>query len=88
MPARRSFPPPWSVIEIPGGYRVDDASGNRLGYFYSWDSPTAAHQADVLTGEEARRMAEDFATLPLRAPTLSPGLARSADEGGDDNERE
>jgi hypothetical protein len=51
------------VIEIPGGYRVDDASGRRLAYFYSWDGPSTAHQADVLTGDEARRMADDFAEL-------------------------
>jgi hypothetical protein len=60
----RSFPRPWSVIEIPGGYRVDDASGKRLGYFYSWDDPNTAHLADVLTGDEARRLAEEFAKLP------------------------
>jgi hypothetical protein len=62
----RSFPSPWSVIEIPGGYRVDDASGKRLGYFYSWDDPAGGHHADVLSPEEAKRMAEDFATLSLR----------------------
>ena len=66
MPPPRSFPSPWSVIEIPGGYRVDDASGNRLGYFYFWDDPAGRYHADVLSPEEARRMAEDFATLPLR----------------------
>jgi hypothetical protein len=60
----RSFPRPWSVIEIPGGYRVDDASGKRLGYFYSWDDPNTAHLADVLTADEARRLAEEFAKLP------------------------
>jgi hypothetical protein len=92
MPPRRSFPSPWSIVEISGGYRVDDASGKRLCYFYSWDDPTAAYQADVLTGDEARRMAEDFTSLserqrPSRAPTLSPdGLARSADQGGGDND--
>jgi hypothetical protein len=64
MPPRRSFLSPWSVVEIPGGYRVDDFSGRRLGYFYFWDAPTAAHQADVLTRDEARRIAEDFAKLP------------------------
>ena len=87
MPRRRSFPSPWSVIEIPGGYRVDDASGSRLAYFYFWDDPTGRYHADVLSPEEARRMAEDFATLPLLAPTLTPdALAQSADQGGGDNE--
>jgi hypothetical protein len=62
--AERRFPAPWSVVDIPGGYRVDDAEGLALGYFYSWDAPSAAHQGGVLTGDEAMRMAENFARLP------------------------
>jgi len=65
MAVARSFPRPWSVIEIPGGFRVDDASGKRLGYFYAWSGTNAAHLlGDVLTVEEARRMAEEFAKMP------------------------
>jgi len=64
MAVARSFPRPWSVIEIPGGFRVDDASGERLGYF-AWSGANAAHRlGDVLTVEEARRMAEEFANTP------------------------
>jgi hypothetical protein len=61
-----AFLRPWSVIEIPGGFRVDDgASGKRLGYFYVWSGANAAHpQGDVLTAEEATRMAEEFAKMP------------------------
>jgi hypothetical protein len=50
-------------LDIPGGYRVEDARGHPLGYFYSWDDPTAVHQVDVLTRVEARHMAEEFAGL-------------------------
>ena len=65
MPTPRGFPRPWCVVEIPGGFRVGDASGKRLGYFYSWDDPKALHPLDdVLTVDEARRMAEEFAKLP------------------------
>jgi hypothetical protein len=59
--APRRFPPPWSVVEIPGGFRVQDATGQRLAYFYWWPAPTVA---DVLTEVEAQRMAEHFARLP------------------------
>jgi hypothetical protein len=52
-----------AVVEVPGGYRVDDASGKRLGYFY-FDA-TATYRADALTEDEARRMAEDFAKLRI-----------------------
>jgi hypothetical protein len=42
-----------------------NASGKRLGYFYAWDDAKAAHPlGDVLTVNEARRMAEEFANLP------------------------
>jgi hypothetical protein len=60
----RSFTSPWTVVDIPGGFRVQDATGNALGYFYSWDDPSARHQADVLTRDEALRMAANFAKLP------------------------
>ena len=39
------------------------ANGKRLGYFYSWDDANTAHQlGDVLTADEARRIAESLAT--------------------------
>jgi hypothetical protein len=60
----RSFPVPWSVVDIPGGFRVQDAAGNPLCYFYAWDDPSAGHQADVLTRDEALQMAANFAMLP------------------------
>jgi hypothetical protein len=69
----RSFPVPWSVVDIPGGFRVQDASGNPLCYFYSWDDPSAGHQADVLTRDEALHMAATFAKLPelLKRPDVA-----------------
>jgi hypothetical protein len=53
---------PWSIF--PGGFRVQDATGNPLCYFYAWDDPSAGHQADVLTRDEALHMAANFAMLP------------------------
>ena len=32
--ANRRFPPPWSVEQIPGGYKVKDANGQSLAYVY------------------------------------------------------
>jgi hypothetical protein len=61
--ARRRFSP-WQVFELPGGYAVEDAEGRRLCTFYGRaDSGTATH-AGVLTIDEARQMALDFARLP------------------------
>jgi hypothetical protein len=62
MVAPRTFPAPWSAVEIPGGFRVEDANRLPLAYFYGHDD---AH-ADVLTLDEARRMAENFARLSER----------------------
>ena len=58
----RSFPAPWTVIDIPGEF--EDATGRALGYFYSWDDPSAKHQADVLTRDEALLMTTNFAKVP------------------------
>jgi len=60
--ARRRFPP-WQVLELQGGYAVEDAAGHRLGIFYG-RADGMAKQAGVLTLDEARQMAFDFARLP------------------------
>ena len=51
----RRFPPPWTVERLPGGFKVIDANGQSLAYFYA---------ARVLTSDEARRLASNFAKLP------------------------
>jgi hypothetical protein len=61
----RSFPRPWRVVEMAGGYAVEDADGLQLGMFYgSRAAPDVARQAQTLTMDEARRMAGNFARLP------------------------
>lgn len=61
--ARRRFSP-WQVFELPGGYAVEDAEGRRLGTFYGGTDPGAVNHSGVLTIEDARQMAFDFARLP------------------------
>ena len=53
-PSARRFPPPWSVAETHGAFRVDDANGQALGYFYFRDDDNVARQAGVLKLDEAR----------------------------------
>ena len=58
----RRFPPPWAMIELPGGYAVQDATGTTLAYVYASDRQTVAGGA--LTPDEARRIAHGIARLP------------------------
>jgi len=51
------IPPAW------GSYAVEDAEGRRLGTFYGKTDPVEARQAGLLTLEEARQTAFDFARL-------------------------
>jgi hypothetical protein len=36
MTSTRRFPAPWTVEQIPGGYKVLDANGQALAYVYAW----------------------------------------------------
>jgi hypothetical protein len=58
------FPPPWRVVELPGGYAVEDAKGQGLCTFYGRAEPKAAQQAGDLTMDEARCLAANLARLP------------------------
>jgi len=62
---RRRFPPPWTIERLPGGgFKVIDANGQSLAYFYARENDHDARTAGVLTMDEARRLASNFAKLP------------------------
>jgi putative heme iron utilization protein len=63
MSARR-FPPPWSVEEQAACFVVRDHSGQALAYVYFEDEPGQAIGRQVLTRDEARRIAVNIAKLP------------------------
>jgi hypothetical protein len=60
----RRFPAPWSAEQIPGGYKVVDATGQSLAYIYGRENRADAKIAKVLTLDEARRIAANIAKLP------------------------
>jgi hypothetical protein len=64
MVTTRRFPPPWRADKIPSGYVVRDGNGQALVYIYASDSEAEAIQAEVLTKDEARRIAVNVARLP------------------------
>jgi hypothetical protein len=66
----RGFPSPWTVEDTDDAcFVVTDANGQALGYFYFEEDNGRRSAAKLLTKEEARRIAVNFARLPdlLRA---------------------
>ncbi|HRD77971.1 MAG TPA: hypothetical protein PK264_18865 [Hyphomicrobiaceae bacterium] len=73
-PAPRKFPAPWTVSEIPGGFRVLDAAGVTVAWVYARDDLAAKSNGRAwLTTAEARRIALWIA----RSPDLAPHDRRS-----------
>ena len=60
----RRFPPPWTIEEANNAcFIVRDSTGQALGYFYL-RRPGRRSAAKLLTRDEARRLAANFAKLP------------------------
>jgi hypothetical protein len=55
----RRFPPPWTVEQIPGGYKVLDATGQSIAYIYGRETKADADIAKALT-----RLGAQQATSP------------------------
>ena len=60
----RRFTAPWSVRELEQAFRVEDATGQAVAYTYFRLDENEARQANVLTWDEARRIAANIAKLP------------------------
>ena len=60
----RRFPPPWTVDGTDGCFIVRDASGQALAYVYFEQEPGRRTAANLLTRDEARRIAANIANLP------------------------
>ena len=62
--ADRRFPPPWTVEETDACFIVRDHNGQALSYVYFESEPGRRTAANLLTKDEARRIAANIAKLP------------------------
>ena len=61
----RNFPPPWSVEELDSCFVVKDANRQALAYMYFEREPLRRYRrSELLTRDEAQRIAAIFAKLP------------------------
>ena len=60
----RRFPPPWSVEGTDACFIVRDKNGQALAYVYCENEPGRRTAANLLTKDEARRIAVNIAKLP------------------------
>jgi hypothetical protein len=60
----RRFPPPWSGEEQRACFVVRDHGGQAFAYVYFEEEPGRRSAAKLLTKDEARRIAVNFARLP------------------------
>ena len=60
----RRFPPPWQADELEACFVVRDRTGQSLAYIYFEHEPGRRSAANLLTKDEARRIAANIAKLP------------------------
>ena len=64
MTESRRFPPPWTAEETSACFIVRDHAGRALAYIYFEEEPGRRSAANLLTRDEARRIAINIAKLP------------------------
>jgi hypothetical protein len=76
--AGRHFPPPWTAEETDACFIVRDHNGQSLAYVYFEDEPGRRTAANLLTRDEARRIALNMAKLPELLGAQRPDIAATS----------
>jgi hypothetical protein len=72
MPTTRRFRLPWTIVERPGCFCVDDADGKVRGTFYFLPERLFSLNHTALARDEALRLAVNFTRLPELVGTNQP----------------
>jgi hypothetical protein len=83
-PMTTRFPAPWRIVELPNGFAVEDATGKQIGVFFG-RAPCSAGHTGIMTMDEARQMAIDFAKC--RNCSRATGMNVHPTAGHDDASR-
>jgi hypothetical protein len=70
-PTNRTFPSPWTVVELHEAFRIEDASGCHLAYVHFCDDPARRTRTNRMSRDEARRIAVTMAAAPDMRAKLS-----------------
>ena len=66
--ASRRFQPPWVIEDHNACFIVKDANGFAVAYVYYEEEPGRRTSANLMTRDEARRIAANIAKLPELVP--------------------